>query len=53
MLEVSEKTVESYRSRIFKALGVTSTPEMHVQARTEGLDLLIPGEVKGRLTGLV
>lgn len=53
VLEVSEKTVESYRSRIFKALGVTSTPEMHVQARTEGLDLLIPGEVKDRLSGLV
>ena len=52
-LEVSEKTVESYRSRIFKALGVTSTPEMHVQARTEGLDLLIPGDIKSRLTGLV
>lgn len=52
MLEVSEKTVESYRSRIFKALGVTSTPEMLVRARVEGLDLLIPGEVRGRLTGL-
>ena len=52
-LEVSEKTVESYRSRIFKALGVTSTPEMHVQARTKGLDLLIPGDIKSRLTGLV
>jgi DNA-binding NarL/FixJ family response regulator len=52
MLEVSEKTEESYRSRIFKALGVTSTPEMLVRARVEGLDLLIPGEVRGRLTGL-
>lgn len=52
-LEVSEKTVESYRSRIFKALGVASTPELLVQARAEGLDLLIPGDIKNRLTGRV
>jgi DNA-binding NarL/FixJ family response regulator len=52
-LGVSEKTVESYRSKIFKALGVTSTPELLVKARAEGLDLLIPRDARRDLSGSV
>jgi len=52
-LGVSEKTVESYRSKIFKALGVTSTPELLVKARAEGLHLLIPRDARRDLSGSV
>jgi len=41
-LGVAQKTVESYRSKIFRALEVGSSPELLVKARDEGLDLLIP-----------
>jgi two-component system response regulator NreC len=45
-LGIAVKTVESYRSKIFRALGVGSAPELLVKAREEGLDLLIPQSAK-------
>jgi len=39
---LSEKTVESYRSKIFRQLGVSSSPELIVKGQEEGFALLIP-----------
>lgn len=41
-LGLSEKTVESYRSKIFRQLGVSSSPELIVKGREEGFALLVP-----------
>ena len=41
-LGLSEKTVESYRSKIFRQLGVSSSPELIVKGQEEGFALLIP-----------
>lgn len=41
-LGLSEKTVESYRSKIFRQLGVSSSPELIVKGQEEGFALLVP-----------
>lgn len=41
-LGLSEKTVESYRSKIFREVGVSSSPELIVKGQEEGFALLVP-----------